>query len=459
MNYRNIRNTFSKVNDSNEKKAKNKKEILQKKLLQQQKNAKEIQVDVQNSNDNEQTDYKQLYRKLNKNYEKVESKVEELEERIKLNSLKERELLNSNNILKEQLFEANRHVDGIKILEKNLSKLELKIDEKEQILLSKDKEIDNLKETIVKLTKKIKQKDNTNDQLRKVNQYLKEDVNIEIKYHKNAHISIKAQNNKLRERNQELLNSLEKYENLDPNGLLKELYDNLTVKNFHQFKFVQALSRKLSSIRYQYYKIRDNTDDYEDVQEIFGIIKEQDSIYYFSDLENNLYTIKPVHKFKIKDGDPVVARIIGEKEVEIFWKYYSKEEMDEDIDQNGKKDKNKELINQGNIFDEPDYDYIGEYKVAIITASKNGWRYKKRLKAHGLDAFWIDAYEKSPVHVKEIMDSSDIVLLCVDSMPHTVNNTIDKENAKYQFLVSHSEDIVVARVRYTLEQLGLPSSE
>src|SRR5699024_8066525 len=84
------------------------------------------------------------------------------------------------------------------------------------------------------------------------------------------------------------------------------------------------------------------------------------------------------------------------------------------------------------------FDHLGDYKVLIITANE-GNKYQQFLRNHGLVATWFDPYEKSPVHAEQQMVSHDIVLICLDSIPHYITNLIGKNSeVKYQFLKNHN---------------------
>ncbi len=96
--------------------------------------------------------------------------------------------------------------------------------------------------------------------------------------------------------------------------------------------------------------------------------------------------------------------------------------------------------------------YLGDYKVLIITAN-GGNKYKQMLSNHGLKAYWLDPFEKSPVHAEQLLVSHDIVLICLDSVRHHIIKLVrDAPEVKYQFLKHHNEEIIYNRVSLVIRQ-------
>jgi hypothetical protein len=110
--------------------------------------------------------------------------------------------------------------------------------------------------------------------------------------------------------------------------------------------------------------------------------------------------------------------------------------------------------------EEKDYHFIGPVNVLLVT-NKNGIKYRERLRKHGVNAEWMDPYEKSFVHIRNRSNSYDVVLLLEDAMPHEARQLIDefkKIPDKVQTMWEAKADDVVARVRYVALKKGLLSN-
>ncbi|MBS4174409.1 hypothetical protein [Bacillus sp. FJAT-49736] len=255
---------------------------------------------------------------------------------------------------------------------------------------------------------------------------------------------------------QDLQKQIEKYKELDSEFLLQTLYENLSLENLYQYHLSEKLTRKYKSMLKTHFYRKKHELDYSKVTvNLFGYIKKSDNDeYVFVDLDLNEYKISYHPGHTLYENTPAAAFQNSEGVVDIYWYYSSEKLMLEDSkEEAGALAKNKRT---GKTKEKKTFEYIGDFSVLIVT-SLNGVRYKNRLHKHGINASWIDPYEKSPLHVKNMMEVSDIVILCVQNMPHSVLDFINREKEKYHFIVDHNEEKIVDKVKAAATRLKLIS--
>ena len=237
--------------------------------------------------------------------------------------------------------------------------------------------------------------------------------------------------------------------------ILDFVYENMKVNNIQKYSKINKLKNKFEHL--QKYKrqfdmeINNHRRSFSDWHEKLGII-EQDNAgeWWFIDFENNSYCITASLPQNLINDLPAKA-VVKEGSAFLLYVWYKENEIPEEIV--------KSFMSKSedtNEFDkEENYEYIGNFSVAIIT-SLNGNKYERRLKKHGINAVWVDSYEKSPVHVSEIMAKSDIVIMYPDYMQHYVLDCIEDRNLpKYQFMKNNNELSLIIRTKFAAMQLGL----
>ena len=317
---------------------------------------------------------------------------------------------------------------------KELNKYESMINNADRIIKAKEKKIERFRSKYVKAHNEVQTlKNETAKLIKQINSYNQTEHHLQKEIEK---IRISA---------------LGEYE---VEKILDFLFENMKVKNIHNYRKINKLKNKFDHlIKYKREIDREiNTNrSFSDWQEKLGFIG-QDNVgeWWFIDLENTSYYITASLPQNLTDDLPAKA-VINEGSAFLLYVWYKENEIPEEIA--------KTFIikpEDVNGFDkEVDYEYIGNFSVAVIT-SLNGSKYERRLKKHGINAFWLDSYEKSPVHVREIMEKSDIVIMYPDSMQHYILDLIeDRSLPKYQFMKNNNEISLVVRTRFAAVQLGL----
>jgi hypothetical protein len=245
-----------------------------------------------------------------------------------------------------------------------------------------------------------------------------------------------------------LKKDIQRYKNFDPEFLLEQLYALLTLENFKSYKKTGILNRKYLLTKKNHYRLNNGAG--EKVKELYGIYVEveEPGQSFVKDTNGTRYGISSTFNGFLQNGDPVACELLENGTVHIYWRYDAEEIMKEDKNLSSIAVKVKDSQAEASKVYE---NFNSALKVGIVT-SQHGNKYVERLSKHGMSAIWIDAYEKSPVHVKVLMDGCDIVLLCIDSMPHFVLHLITTETKeRYHILSQHNEEVVMNRVRLALK--------
>lgn len=452
---------IERTKENNKQKNKKRIEALKSKIKENEKNYIDNTSEMTDRNE---PDYKTLYREVKKEFEKYK-KIQKREIESIKNSLKKKDNINEQvDGFKLELYKKNEELK--KALEEvaHLNKKEEEYVEllnyKASTMRLREVETSKLKERIELLKTQMSSLEHSNLDLRKNNKYLKEENKKE--YEEEIH-NLKENLGTLQKRHKTLQNqySIMKervgmFENTCPDSLLRDLYDKLTPDNFYEYKFVQALNRKFILTKRKFYSKRETGKD-QYINVLYGYIHKKKGEEKFIGLDKEEYNLSGIQSLGTNNGDPVSVIIDEDSLAKVYWRYETPSEMKEDVTYEKKKLAQKSTGNR-QIPNNFPHQYIGDYSVAIVT-SLNGKKYQDRLIKHGLNAIWVDAYEKNPIHVKDIMESCDVVILCVDSMPHSVNDNVDRSSDKYQFMSVHNDQLVVNRVIFALNQLQLKIGE
>ncbi|KTF59872.1 hypothetical protein [Bacillus amyloliquefaciens] len=398
--------------------------------------------------------YKNLYRECKKELRAAEKKLrskndELLRERSEVD-LKNQEISG----LKEKLYTISEMNSDIKAnydslkkekddMEKHLNEvilnLQMQLNEANQGLENReyfDKRFEDIK------------KDNKNFQ-RKINRLKQQNTKKDEKISK-LKKELDVLDMKLYEQRQEI----EAYTNIDPDFILHTLIELLSPENYKQYSLANDLSRKLRRVEKGLRivsKVQQNKNDGVGT-ELYGNLYKKFDDFLFVDLEGNKYTIAGKPNYKgYTNGIPVSAYMVENGEVIISYVYrkYLKEfSMEAEILLNtktkGKKDKK----------DGDQFEPIGDFSVLVVS-SRNGVKYRDRLKLHGIKADAVDGFEIK-ARTLELMDKADVVILCVDSMTQTFHDYAKQQNdPKYQYIYKANEEKVVARVIYVKHHLGI----
>ncbi|XOT29690.1 hypothetical protein ACLQ7P_22945 (plasmid) [Bacillus subtilis subsp. subtilis] len=417
----------------------NQKKDKQKRLLEKlkEKNSEIDNSSTKQENNNEKVDlkYKNLYKELKKEVKALEkqlhSKTEELNKTKAVNTSKDQELAE----LKEKAFKLTNINDSLTKKYSNLQE-EKENEEKyfqKQIL---DKRYENIKKAnkgYIQHITKIKQQVLTKD---KEIHDLKQNIN-----------TLKRNLNKQKEIN-------EAYTNLSPNFIIHTLIESLTTSNYKEFSLINDLYRKFCRIE-RGLKLVNRVGQQQEKKveyELFGNMYKKFDEFVFVDLEGKEYSVREKPNYGgFTNGIPVTAFPIDDNSVVVTYVYrnFLKEfSMEAEISRNA---------NTKPIEDKKDkshFNTIGDFNVLVVS-SRNGVKYRDRLKLHGLEADAVDGFEVKS-RTLDLMDKADVVILCVDSMAHAFNDYAKQQNdPKYQYIYNANEEKVISRVIFAKHILGL----
>ncbi|WJV20839.1 hypothetical protein QU593_10515 [Rossellomorea marisflavi] len=402
--------------------------------------------------------YKDLYKRSKKELEK---------EKIAFQNYKDKEHHNKN--FKE------RNEDEIESLKKRLYEKTLEKDESVKELQSRSSEYALLEAKYLDLKEELNRKSlevvkilEANDSLLKKNELQKKMIkklNGEINYFetkqkfilmadleekdKTIDTLIKREN-KLTLELSKALEEAELLRSFNPEELLEKMVDDISIDNHFLYSKIIKLHRMYRSMSYTYYMQKKNMNSNIFPEERFGFVFTENDDIVFEDTDKNKYKVSS-YSGDFKEMAPAHG-MLNEGEIVVKWFYDSIKEMESDKSEKvnlKKKRKSKSLQN-----DQFEFEHIGNFKVLIV-ASKDGHRLSSRLTKHGIDASWISAYEKSPRHVKSSMASADIVILCIDSIPHYVHGLYENDENKFQFMNNPNENTIIIRIKHTAKVLGL----
>ncbi|ODV47917.1 hypothetical protein [Bacillus subtilis] len=438
----------------------NQKKDKQKRLLEKlkEKNSEIDNSSTKQENNNEKVDlkYKNLYKELKKEVKALEkqlhSKTEELNKTKAENTSKDQELAE----LKEKAFKLTNINDSLtkkysnlqeekeneeKYFQKQIHELNLRLSETTDKLESReylDKRYENIKNAnkgYIQHINKIKQQVLTKD---KEIHDLKQNIN-----------TLKRNLNKQKEIN-------EAYTNLSPNFIIHTLIESLTTSNYKEFSLINDLYRKFCRIE-RGLKLFNRVGQQQEKKveyELFGNMYKKFDEFVFVDLEGKEYSIREKPNYGgFTNGIPVTAFPIDDNSVVVTYVYrnFIKEfSMEAEISRNA----NTKPIEDKEDKKDSHFNTIGDFNVLVVS-SRNGVKYRDRLKLHGLEADAVDGFEVKS-RTLDLMDKADVVILCVDSMAHAFNDYAKQQNdPKYQYIYNANEEKVISRVIYAKHILGL----
>jgi len=398
-------------------------------------------------------DYKKLYKSIKRDYEKIQKQLQQYKQKEQNKSQAEQTIKLELDKIKNEKFSLQQETRELqnelsKVLQqvdKLSTKYELTYDE----LQRKTNEVKSLSATIHKLKTRLDKRNdlvkNQQGKIKNLKSKTKEPYISQINALKYANEHLQSNLAHLKNENEMYKQMVNSFDNMEPSVLLQFLYDDLTVNNLNSYKMVQALNRK-------YVLMRRNSIGQSGKKEIhykliYGHMKNRNT---FIELNEREYNIKKLPEVKVNRGDPVAAIENDDGSVDIIWRFETNEHMKVDLNSVVKEKERKRKEPKESVY----YEDLGDFRVLIVTAN-DGKKYQERLRKHQLNALWIDPFEKSSTHIRNEMGKSDFVLLCVDSMPHSVLDLIDEKEPKekYQFLKNHNEEIVYNRIRLMVNQL------
>lgn len=448
---------FEKNKEKQKEISSGQKKEKQKRILEEIKKKKSKSGDLNNhkkETDDSDLKYKNLYRECKKELKAIEKKLQNKNEEL----LKERSEVDLKNqeisVLKDKLYKISEINNDIKAnyeslkkekddMEKHLNEvvlnLQMQLDEANQGLENReyfDKRFEDIK------------KDNKNFQ-RKINRLKQQNTKKDEKIDK-----LKKELDDLDLKLYEQRQVIEAYTDINPDFILHTLIESLSPDNYKQYSLANDLSRKLRRIE-KGLRLANKLQKNEDVDtgnELYGHLYKKFDDFLFVDLEGNKYTIAGKPNYGgYTNGIPATAYLVGDDAVVVSYVYrkYLKEfSREAEISQNTKT-KEKE-----DKKDKDQFEPIGDFRVLIVS-SRNGIKYRDRLKLHGLNADTVDGFEVK-ARTLELMDKADVVILCVDSMTQTFNDYAKQQNdPKYQYIYRANEEKVVSRVIYAKHMLGL----
>lgn len=427
--------------------------LLQKVRVNGKKSNKE---EITEESKEEKRDYKSLYRITKKEKEKVEGINKKLTTDI--SELKKRRGTEESTIkeLKAEKLLLLSEVEGLKeeisVMRSTLDNSENRVKE----LLNENSNLNlnniGIKDEVKKLKKwKKNHTGNISSLLRKLSK-------IDIEYKELEEINIRK-NKELKTVKANLAIEQEKVKRLkevEITETLKALYDRMTFENVRLYNDVIGLHRKRRLILRNLLRKEKDLKASELVEEtMLGFVEVHHDKTLFNDLNGNNYLVKYSTSIDLHDRVVLAKKYKGIDAVAILDVYKEEYYPDRDIEEVKDQGVIEEVI-EVEAVEEVIYEQLGEAKVTIVTA-ENGVKYREHLRKHGLDAIWLDPFEKSTKHLRTKAIASDIVLICTDAIPHSVKYMIEAigKDTKYQLIGNHNEEVILARTRYVMSELGL----
>ncbi|KRT87145.1 MULTISPECIES: DUF2325 domain-containing protein [Bacillus] len=429
--------------------------------------------DFESNDDNRNghdSNYKDLYKDAKKSLKNAEKKIQN----------QSNEIINLNAEVKSKDDEISKLKRTIH--EMNLSHNEMKNDLKEMQLAKTDlertlqNEIDELKLKLKEANKIIEHRNIVLKRIERQNVNLKNRCQNLVRLYKkseqkmetlkidleNMKIGITIRNDQIKN----LTDSLsvkereisewrtfgEEYSILNPEFIIQTFIEYLNDSNVNRYEMAFDLTRKIKQIQ----RLRNISQEKEMKNDLyyenrlFGTVVIEDDICKFVDINGVEYKVdrNDYLIFKYKNGSAVAAVPISESKVKIIFTYKSKFEKEFRKEVDISRSTNRKTI------DKEVYYHIGDFSVLIVS-SRNGVKYRDRLRKHGLKADCVEGFEKEK-RTKELMEKADVVILCIDSLSHAFSNFAKEQNdPKYQYIYNHNEDKIVSRVIYVKHELGL----
>ncbi|MFF2531225.1 hypothetical protein ACFVS2_20195 [Brevibacillus sp. NPDC058079] len=401
-------------------------------------------------NENEMK-YKTLYRKLKKEFDSLEKmfKVSHKEnvQLRKMNQEKDKTIAN----LKEELYQARKHVEDIQRKHEESQKgcleiLQKVVEENNCLSIQHNEDLyiaDSLQMLNRNLRKRLKNLINTNriHSIRIVEQ--KDKLELVKKRLEKAEMQL----SKVKER-------LQVFENMDTTFLIQYLHQQVNMSNINDYHGIHAIINKVKLLeeKLEVLSEADLEQSGNQVNHQLGYVTEKEGRLRFINLNGDHFPILLSDDEKYNVGTVVTASIDNDLRVAYIEKCFRSRRKE------NQKVRSNTVRLQQNLQEkdiEMSYPCLGDFSVLIVTANE-GKKYVNRLRKHGLTSTWIDPFEKHPKHIKDMMKGYDIVIACRDSIPHMVLNIIDDQNdPKYQLMNNHNEELVVDRVRFAAVQLGV----
>jgi len=479
---RNIKSAFPKKammknQIKQNKKNRDKREEIEKNI---QEKIKEGMVN-KNFDSNEEIDqeendikYKELYKDAKKNLKNAEKEIQKKSKETSQLSLETKEKDKEISKLKKTIHEMSSEYDGLegkfKKLEKEkaniesslkneICELELKIKELNKILKHRniveernEKRYKNLENRYEKLKQKHENFEKIETTHKDIIEKMKQSLTRKKYAIKNLKTELNERLTEIDDLQEMMRKNKEAAEGISPEFMLQTFIDSVDRSNFHRYELAFELTRKIKQMRQINAISRKNESQgemyYED--RLFGNVFSDEKGCKFIDINGFEYNVDndDYLRYKYKNGSSVSAVPVSDSTVKIVYIY--KEEF------------KKEFVREAEVshstnkskVDRSIYHYIGDFNVLIVS-SRNGLKYRDRLRLHGLKANWIEGFEKEK-RAKELMEKADVVILCIDSVSHAFSDFAkDQNDPKYQLIYNHNEDKVVSRVIYAKHELGL----
>lgn len=417
-------------------------------------------IDLEKSNLDDEK-YKKLYKKIKKEFDAVSSKYGEL--KTKINNNEDLSLKVKIDYLKTENYNLNQSIKEMKNQLIELKKLYddecNKANNYKQSMLLLDKEKSNLSEGYSNIRDKLEDQEKKNRDLqRRIAKYHSFTYAIQMTEISDLNDKLKIitkDNSTKDEKIKELELKLLKYEEMNPHFILNNLIQGINKENAHLYHQVEVLTRKYNEVLRKVFEESFNETTDIKSETIYGYVKEKSEDFIFIDLNKTEYQIN-AYIGVLEDEKPSAAYLNQDGTVDIYWYYKSEKIMQYDVMHTMERSKS-EPISQQDI--RLLFEQLGNFNVTIIS-TRNGRRYRDRLRYHGVNAIYVDPFEKSLIYVRNAIRKSDIVVICTENLPKNLYSTIENDNGdKYHYLKNHNEDIVFETVKMAAERMGLINSE
>jgi len=355
--------------------------------------------------------------------------------------------------LKKRLEKANSKIREVKqesasIKLKN-KEISLKLYQTNKLLKEEQQKNKSLKEIIDLQNKKLEQIEHLNKHIEFLEKQLK-NQKIQIQKLKSGIIIEKKTNKNLKSK-------IKKLKNTDTHKIITNLQDTVTKKD----ATINKLKRKISSLSSSS-KIVQNTKEKKDtflsqpideqvksVEYLLGTICEENGIFLFKELEGNKYCLDN-QETSYENGVPVQVEVIDSNTVKVV-KIYSYELFN----------KNYVYLKTPTRTKEEKQQYSEDLKDinVLVIGSKFKNLYLEEMKKYKIKAEWFNPFEQNVNILNNLINKSDIVIVCTGHVSHSVIDHLDVNDIKNQLLYPDSKEKLIARIRYTAEMLGIRKNQ
>lgn len=418
---------------------------------------------------------------INEQHDLQLQKIQELEEKIKKEKKKRKEieskLKSRENKVQEQQGKIHEMVvlekkmrttlseekNKNKELEEKLKELQKKIEEKEKLVSNQEQKIESQRKKIASVHDTI-QKDRKQKQeiirLKGIRKNLIEEtksLRLKVKNQPKTEDSFKQKYEKEKEIKENVIKELRHYKSIvnkqtpktEIQKSIQILTEQLTIDTVSEYLVngkipFGPLTERISKIL----KLKMNYNQVKTKEYLYGYTIKTKEGWFFVDLNYDLHPIVGNKEgylgfYQLKNELPTKAERMENGTIAVLRQYKPEEKYIKETSVKSKKVREKE--------EKQEYVNFGNYTVLIV-GSRNKAKYVERLKKHGLDVIWHDAYEENEKRIDDKVAKADVVIVCTSHTSHSAIDHIPNPNldSRVQEIEVDNEESIVARVRYVI---------